>query len=125
MKSVGYLSETEDLALLYSACDVYVHLSREDTFGKVIAEAMACGTPVIVYNLTACPETAGLDCGFAVDPGDIDAILRRVEDVKEKGKAAFSQKCLEYAHNNFAKSTLVQDTLALYKRMIGFEEEKE
>ena len=41
IKCIGYIHSTEELAKLYSAADVYVHLSREDTFGKVIAEAMA------------------------------------------------------------------------------------
>ena len=38
-----------DLAKLYAAADVFVFPSRADTFGLVMAEAMACGTPVAAY----------------------------------------------------------------------------
>ncbi|WP_440979642.1 glycosyltransferase family 4 protein [Sphingomonas pseudosanguinis] len=36
----------EDLAALYRAADVFVFPSRTDTFGLVMIEALACGTPV-------------------------------------------------------------------------------
>lgn len=38
-----------DLARLYSAADVFVFPSRNDTFGLVLLEALACGTPVAAY----------------------------------------------------------------------------
>ncbi|KPF68047.1 alpha-mannosyltransferase [beta proteobacterium AAP99] len=40
------------LAPLYRAADVFVFPSRTDTFGLVLLEAMACGTPVAAYPVT-------------------------------------------------------------------------
>jgi len=45
---VGLLPRTE-LAKLYQAADLFVFPSHADTFGLVMAEAMACGTPVAAY----------------------------------------------------------------------------
>lgn len=45
---VGLLPRQE-LAQLYAAADVFVFPSRADTFGLVMLEAMACGTPVAAY----------------------------------------------------------------------------
>ena len=118
IKHVGYISSTDDLAKLYSACDVYVHLSREDTFGKVIAEALACGTPAIVYNATACPEIVGAGCGYAVEAGNVDAILEKVNEVKSSGKAQYRDACLAFTKANFAKNKLIDDTIDLYKSLI-------
>jgi len=39
----------EDLAAFFAAADVFVFPSLTDTFGLVILEAMACGTPVAAY----------------------------------------------------------------------------
>lgn len=41
-----------DLAAAYAAADVFVFPSRTDTFGLVMIEAMACGTPVAAYPVT-------------------------------------------------------------------------
>ena len=40
----------------YSAADVFFNPSLEETFGLVTAEAIACGTPAVVMDSTACAE---------------------------------------------------------------------
>ncbi|HEX5016513.1 MAG TPA: glycosyltransferase family 4 protein [Actinomycetes bacterium] len=47
------------LRILYNAADVFVSTSRGEGFGLTIAEAMACGVPVIAQNVSAIPETVG------------------------------------------------------------------
>ena len=42
----------ETLASAYSGADVFVFPSRTDTFGLVLIEAMACGTPVAAFPVT-------------------------------------------------------------------------
>lgn len=123
IKSIGYVSSTDELAQLYSACDVYVHLSREDTFGKVIAEALACGTPAIVYDATACPEIVGEGCGYAVETGNIARVLEKIQEVKRKGKNQFAAACVDSARRRFSKEKLLEDTLDLYERVCKTEED--
>ncbi|MBO5480982.1 MAG: glycosyltransferase [Clostridia bacterium] len=113
--SIGYIHSTENLAKLYAGVDAYVHLSREDTFGKVIAEAMACGTPAVVYNATACPELVGKGCGYVVKTGDIDGICVALQMIQEKGKSAYLEKCVAYVREHFEKEKLIEDTVALYE----------
>ncbi len=45
-----------ELAAIYTAADVYVNPSREETYGMTTVEAEACGTKAIVYKGTACEE---------------------------------------------------------------------
>lgn len=45
-----------ELAAIYTASDVFVNPSREETFGLTTVEAQACGTSAIVYKDTACEE---------------------------------------------------------------------
>ena len=48
---VGYKTGKE-LASYYANADVFVFPSKSDTFGVVMLEALACGTPVAAYNVT-------------------------------------------------------------------------
>jgi glycosyltransferase involved in cell wall biosynthesis len=46
------MKQGEELAYYYQQADVFVFPSRTDTFGLVLIEAMACGTPVAAYPVT-------------------------------------------------------------------------
>ena len=59
---VGVLPRHE-LAQLYAAADVFVFPSKSDTFGLVMLEAMACGTPVAAYRAEGPLAVVGDDQG--------------------------------------------------------------
>lgn len=114
----GYISDPKVLAEYYRKADVYVHLSREDTFGKVIAEALACGTPAIVYDSTACPEIVSDGCGYVVECGDTAAVAKRCAEIRINGKDAYSMRCVSMASAKFDKSTLIKETVDIYRKLL-------
>jgi glycosyltransferase involved in cell wall biosynthesis len=66
----------EELARLYAASDVFVFPSRTDTFGLVLLEALACGTPVAAYPVQGPLDVLG-EAEIAVLDGDLgDACLQ-------------------------------------------------
>lgn len=73
----------EDLARIYTAADVYVSPSVEETFGMTAMEARACGTEAIVYKDTACEEVVNQFGGIAVDRGP-EHIHRAILDLEER-----------------------------------------
>lgn len=60
-----------ELAEAYSAADVYVNPSTEETFGMTAMEARCCGTEAIVYQDTACEEIVNQFGGIAVPRGAV------------------------------------------------------
>jgi glycosyltransferase involved in cell wall biosynthesis len=116
--AIGYVNSVDELAKLYSQADAYVHLSREDTFGKVIAEALSCGTPAVVYNATACPELIGKNCGYVVETGDLDAVLGALVKIQTNGKAQYAKDCVAFVKENFEKEKLLGETIRLYQSLI-------
>lgn len=88
---------TKELASYYSSADVLLSLSYEETFGLTIAEAMACGTPAIVYDNTAQPELITPETGKVVPTGDVDAVLSAIEEVCSKPKDSYSIACRNHS----------------------------
>jgi len=76
-----------DLASAYAAADVFVFPSRTDTFGLVMIEAMACGTPVAAY-----PVTGPLDVlkpGVGVMDEDLDTAIAKALALDRAACAAY------------------------------------
>ena len=59
----------DELAQAYTAADIFVNPSTEETFGMTAMEARACGTEAIVYKDTACEEIVEQFGGIAVEWG--------------------------------------------------------
>lgn len=59
----------QQLVEIYSAADLYINPSVEETFGMTTLEAACCGTASIVYRGTACEEVAAQFGGTAVEKG--------------------------------------------------------
>lgn len=59
----------QELAQSYTAADVFVNPSTEETFGMTAMEARCCGTEAIVYQDTACEEIVNQFGGIAVPRG--------------------------------------------------------
>lgn len=116
---IPYVYEFSDLAKIYSMADVYVHCSTQDTFGKVIAEAISCGTPAVVYNATACPEIVGEGCGYVVEKNDIESVCKAIIEVKKNGKKAYVDRCVLYAKEKYDYFTNVKKYRDLYYEVLG------
>jgi glycosyltransferase involved in cell wall biosynthesis len=64
----------DDLPALYAGATLFVYPSLYEGFGLPVAEAMACGVPVISSNASSLPEVGG-DAVLYFDPYDIDAMV--------------------------------------------------
>ncbi|NYZ79715.1 glycosyltransferase [Candidatus Micrarchaeota archaeon] len=76
VRFVGYVPE-EKKPLYYSAADAFITASDTETLGLVVAEAMACGTPVVGADGMAIPENVrvGKD-GFLFKPNDYRGLAK-------------------------------------------------
>jgi glycosyltransferase involved in cell wall biosynthesis len=69
----------EELAALYRGARCFVYPSLYEGFGIPVAEAMACGAPVVTSSGSAMAEVAG-DAAVLVDPRDSRAIAAGIEE---------------------------------------------
>lgn len=102
---LGFKS-VEVLVKLYNAADVYVYSAPKEDFGLCPVEAMACGTPVVVWNDKAGPCETVLEgeTGFKAEPYDVgdlaDKVLRAIASFD---KAETRKNFPKYIECNFSK----------------------
>jgi glycosyltransferase involved in cell wall biosynthesis len=78
VRFAGYVPEAEKVDY-YRVADVFVSTSELEGFGFTVAEAMACGLPVVVSNRGALPEIVESgQGGILCDPKDHPAFARSV-----------------------------------------------
>lgn len=120
-KIIG-LSRTQDvneLVQLYSAADIVLNLSYEETFGLTTVEGFACGTPGIVYNSTASPELITPETGLVVGAGDIKGVAEAISEILRNGKEYYSKECRERAVKFFNKDDRFADYIKLYEELLN------
>lgn len=103
VKFLGFQSQKE-LVRLYNAADVYVYSVPREDFGLGPVEAMACGTPSVVWNDGGGPCETVIDgeTGFRADPYYIkDFAEKTLKAVDLKGENV-SLKIRRFVEENFS-----------------------
>jgi glycosyltransferase involved in cell wall biosynthesis len=83
---LGFVSD-DMLRRLYWGADIYIDPSLYEGFGFQVAEALACGAPVICSNTTSLPEIIGT-CGITVPPLDVEALAHAINEVLDPTRNA-------------------------------------
>lgn len=100
----GYVSD-EELPYYYAACDLYATATVWEGFNLPLAEAQACGKPVVAFNLGPHPEVVSDgETGFLVPPRDTDALAEAViKLLKDTGlRQEMGEKACELVRSRFS-----------------------
>lgn len=108
----------EKLAEHMTEAEVLVLPSLSEGLGRVVFEAMACGTPVIGSHVDGIPEmiTEG-ENGFLVPPSDVSLLAERLRWILRHPREAYvmGQRGREFAGKFFSQETYVQNYASLFE----------
>lgn len=109
------IKSAEQLCAWYTAADCFVNPTLEDTMPLVNLEALACGTPVAVFNTGGCPETVTDTCGAVVPQGDVQALADAIKQICESG-TNYSVACRKQAER-FSMEHTIRTYYDLYREV--------
>lgn len=118
MINIGFVSSREEIREIFSACDVMVNCTREESLSLLNVEVQSCGTPVVTYSNTGVKETVDGKCGFAVENGNPIAAWNAMMEIKAKGKSYYLKACQLWAKQEFDKDTNYKKYIDLYKSIV-------
>lgn len=80
IKYLGHINNIEQLRLIYSAADAVVVPSRQENLSNVVLESLACGTPVVAFNIGGMPDmiTHKIN-GYLAKPFDTEDLAKGIE----------------------------------------------
>lgn len=113
----GYIPDA-DLPNWYRAALCFVYPSLFEGFGMPVAEAMACGTPVLVSRAGSLLEVVG-DAGVVFETEQADDLADKLGTLlaDSQVRAKVGKCCLERSAR-FTWSRAAVETLAIYKQAI-------
>jgi len=104
----------ERLAEIYSASDVFLNPTFEDTFPTTNLEALACGTPVVTFNSGGSPEIINSQCGMIVDVKNAETLKEILENLKNSNFE--TELCIQKS-KNYGIISMVNNYLAIYREL--------
>jgi glycosyltransferase involved in cell wall biosynthesis len=110
VKFLGWIDDRW-LAPLYRNAVAHCFASREETFGRSVAEALACGTPCVLNDIPIMREVSGGQA-LLVDFQDLDAVsiaLQQVvsdQDLRERLRQGGFQQASRYAFAKLASERM-------------------
>lgn len=108
----------KELVQLYSRADVYVSLSIEETFGMTLAESLACGTPIIAYDVTALPEVISSDTGILVKKNNLNEVVNAINEICISDNFRW-EACRERAVTHFNQDIQFGKYIELYNQLLS------
>jgi glycosyltransferase involved in cell wall biosynthesis len=118
---MGFVYEENLKASLFSLADIFVFPSIADNLPIVIQESLACGTPVISFDVGGIPEMVINDVtGWLLEEASYELLSEAITKVvsNREGVSALSDSCRKFACEYYAIEDQVSNYANLYSRLV-------
>jgi glycosyltransferase involved in cell wall biosynthesis len=110
------------LSTIYSAADVFVIASIQESFGQTVIESLACGTPVVGFASGGIPDMVRPgETGWLAPTGDTaalrEALVEALRDVDRR--ATMAPVCRQVAVEEYSLDAQARAYAALYETLVA------
>jgi glycosyltransferase involved in cell wall biosynthesis len=113
---VGFV-RGEALVQAFNSLDVFLALSRRESFGVAALEAQSCGVPVIVSRVGGLPEVVSGESGYLVEGEDVEAAAMKMLELTDASKREImGAAARKFVVEHFSQDVCVDRMLAVYAR---------
>ncbi len=119
--NLDYVANTQLKAVAFSAADLFLFPSRSESFGQVILESFACGTPVVSHRMGPLPELViHNQTGFMAEAEDTQAMSKGILEILEDNKLRkhMSKACRRLATEEYSLEREAQRYISLYNERL-------
>jgi glycosyltransferase involved in cell wall biosynthesis len=109
---LGEIEEAEKKELLGNALALLFPIDWPEPFGLVMAESLACGTPVVAYDHGSVPEVM-VDGVTGFITADVESSVRAVSEVSTIDR----RECREHFEKRFTARRMAEDYVRVYERL--------
>ncbi|MEM6253279.1 MAG: glycosyltransferase family 4 protein [Cyanobacteria bacterium P01_D01_bin.156] len=118
---LGRFRDELSLVLTYSAADVMVVPSMQESFGQTASEALACATPVVAFNATGLKDIVDhQQTGYLANPYEVEDLLNGILWVLEnpERQRQLSHQSREHAEKSLSLALQATRYEKLYEELI-------
>lgn len=117
---LGWLDDDASLSQLYSAADLFVLPSIQESLGYTVMEAMACGTPCVAFRQGGVPDLIDHRLnGYLAQPYRVSDLAQGIWWIMEDGnrRKELARNARRKIENGFAMESVAKRHLELYREI--------
>ncbi|MDC7218875.1 MAG: glycosyltransferase [Spirochaetales bacterium] len=118
--SLGHINGIEGLKIAYSAADVFIAPSQEENLANTVMEALACGTPVVAFDIGGMPDYIGDGYnGRLVEPFHIGKMKEAIHSILDDKSVEWSINARCMVEENFSIEFCLARYNQLYEELLN------
>lgn len=119
---LGHVHDDRELAVAYSAADLFVLPTLAENIANSLLESLACGTPAVSFEVGGVPEAVRhMETGYLAAYGDAADLAKGIQSLLDDSdlRSRMSHRCREVVEQEYSLGLQARRFLDLYREVIS------